>query len=89
VLECDRPRLLSYTFGVPGSGDSPSSVRFEFEAVDESHASPGPVVQLRLTHDQFDSYDFFTGCRHAWPEVPSGLKTMLETGHSLGFNWKH
>jgi uncharacterized protein YndB with AHSA1/START domain len=89
VLHFEPPRLLSYTFEPIGIGEPPSRIRFDLAPVDAAHASPGQVVHLRLTHDGFAAdNDFVAGTRQAWPKVLSSLKSLLETGHSLGFVWQ-
>ncbi len=48
------------------------------------------TLRLRLTHDRFDSDEaFFRDCRRAWPELLSSLKSLLESGNSLGFVYSH
>ena len=78
VLQCDPPRLLSYTFRVAGGAEHFSRVVFQLE-------QHGPVMKLTLTHDELDEKDdkFFTGISQGWPAVLSNLKSLLEGGHSL------
>lgn len=77
VLQCDPPRLLSYTFRV-GSSDHFSRVLIQLE-------QHGPVVKLTLTHDELDEKDdkFFKGISQGWPAVLSNLKSLLEGGSPL------
>ena len=90
VLEYEPPHLLSYTFGVPSADPPMSRVRFELTEVDSRLVSSAPVVRLRLTHDRFDSDEgFFKECVRAWPELMSSLKSLLESGASLGFVYVH
>ncbi len=78
VLQCDPPRLLSYTFQVSGGTEHFSRVVFQLE-------QHGPVVKLTLTHDELDEKDvkFYTGISGGWPAVLSNLKSLLEGGHPL------
>jgi uncharacterized protein YndB with AHSA1/START domain len=78
VLQCDPPRLLSYTFQVLGRKEHFSRVVFQLE-------QHGPVVKLTLTHDELDEKDdkFYTGISQGWPAVLSNLKSLLEGGHPL------
>jgi uncharacterized protein YndB with AHSA1/START domain len=78
VLQCDPPRLLSYSFRVMGSSEHFSRVLFQLE-------QNGPVVKLTLTHDELDEKDekFIKGISGGWPAVLSNLKSLLEGGHAL------
>ncbi len=78
VLQCDPPRLLSYTFRVSGGAEHFSRVEFQLE-------QKGPVVKLTLTHDELDENDvkFYTGISGGWPAVLSNLKSLLEGGQAL------
>ncbi len=90
LLEHEPPHLLSYTFGAAKADPPTTRIRFELTDVDSSDVSSGPVVRLRLTHDRFDSDEaFFRDCRRAWPELLSSLKSLLESGNSLGFVYSH
>jgi uncharacterized protein YndB with AHSA1/START domain len=78
VLQCDPPRLLSYTFRVLGGSEHLTRVVFQLE-------QQGPVVKLTLTHDELDEKDdrFYTGISQGWPAVLSNLKSLLEGGRPL------
>jgi len=78
VLQCDPPRLLSYTFRVSGGAEHFTRVTFLLE-------QHGPVVKLTLTHDELDEKDvkFFAGISGGWPAVLSNLKSLLEGGQPL------
>lgn len=78
VLQCDPPRLLSYTFRVAGGAERFTRVTYQLEP-------HGPVVKLTLTHDELDEKDvsFFTGISGGWPAVLSNLKSLLEGGQPL------
>jgi uncharacterized protein YndB with AHSA1/START domain len=78
-LEVDPPRRLVQSFRALWSEDAKregmSRVTWEIEAVGDS-------CRLTVTHDQLreDAKDEIYG---GWPQVLSGLKTLLETGASL------
>ncbi len=78
VLQCDPPRLLSYTFRVQGGSEHLTRVVFGLEP-------QGPVVKLTLTHDELDEKDekFISGISQGWPAVLSNLKSLLEGGRPL------
>jgi uncharacterized protein YndB with AHSA1/START domain len=79
VLQCDPPRLLSYTFVWPGGPKT--RVTFEIQ--------PTPtVVRLVVTHEGFEGYrKGLEGISFGWPAILSSLKSLLETGKPLDLNW--
>ena len=78
-LEVDPPRRLVQTFNALWSDDAKnegtSRVTWEIEPVGDS-------CRLTVTHDQLrdDAHPEIYG---GWPQILSGLKTLLETGESL------
>jgi uncharacterized protein YndB with AHSA1/START domain len=78
-LEVDRPRRLVQSFSALWSEDvrdeGSSRVTWEIEPVGDS-------CRLTVTHDQLreEAYGEIYG---GWPQILSGLKTLLETGESL------
>src|SRR5918996_1674788 len=78
-LEVDPPRRLVQSFNALWSDDvkaeGTSRVTWEIEPVGDS-------CRLTVTHDQLreDANDELYG---GWPQILSGLKTLLETGESL------
>src|SRR5918997_99927 len=78
-LEVDPPRRLVQSFTALWSDDvkseGTSRVTWEIEQVGDS-------CRLTVTHDQLreDANDELYG---GWPQILSGLKTLLETGESL------
>jgi uncharacterized protein YndB with AHSA1/START domain len=78
-LEIDRPRRLVQSFRALWSEDvkneGTSRVTWEIEPVGDS-------CRLTVTHDELreDANDEIYG---GWPQILSGLKTLLETGESL------
>src|SRR5262245_45427817 len=90
VLRSERPRLLSYTFDVTGSGEAPTEVTFELGPPVSPIAPGAEVVQLRITQAGFlENSKLAAGCARAWPEILSSIKTHVETGLPLGFAWRH
>ena len=88
VLECDPPRLLSFTLHVEWHE--------EYRRLPETHVTfrldpLGGVVRLTLTEGFYlEPIDdkFFEGGRRGWPVILSGLKSLLETGRALPkFDW--
>jgi uncharacterized protein YndB with AHSA1/START domain len=78
-LEVDPPRRLVQTFTALWSDEAEaeeaSRVTWEIEPVGDS-------CRLTVTHDQLRegvSPEIYGG----WPQILSGLKTLLETGESL------
>ncbi len=78
-LEVDPPRLLVQSFAALWSDDvkaaGTSRVTWEIEPVGDS-------CQLIVTHDQLPE-DANPELYGGWPQILSGLKTLLETGESL------
>ncbi|TDD20086.1 metalloregulator ArsR/SmtB family transcription factor [Actinomadura sp. KC06] len=91
VLEADPPRRLAYTWhtftpewakavGVDEDtrakllAEPRSKVTFDIEP-------SGETVKLTVVHEAGDA--LLDMCRHGWPHVLSGLKTLLETGEPL------
>jgi uncharacterized protein YndB with AHSA1/START domain len=78
-LEVDAPRRLVQSFNALWSDDvkneGTSRVTWEIEQVEDS-------CRLTVTHDQLreGAHDEVYG---GWPQILSGLKTLLETGENL------
>jgi uncharacterized protein YndB with AHSA1/START domain len=78
-LEVDPPRRLVQSFNALWSDDvkaeGTSRVTWEIEPIGDS-------CRLTVTHDQLreDANDELYG---GWPQILSGLKTLLETGETL------
>jgi uncharacterized protein YndB with AHSA1/START domain len=78
-LEVEAPRRLVQSFNALWSDEvkreGTSRVTWEIEPVGDS-------CRLTVTHDQLreDAHDELYG---GWPQILSGLKTLLETGESL------
>jgi uncharacterized protein YndB with AHSA1/START domain len=82
VLECDRPKRLTFTFNVnwPALVEKlgPTLVTYELEQA-------GDAVRLTLiqSHDREIDDDILSGGRQGWPAILSSLKSLLETGEAL------
>jgi uncharacterized protein YndB with AHSA1/START domain len=86
VLEYESPHLLSYTLALPEGEPWETRVRFDIEQM-AALADGAPVTRLTMTQDRFHGEDsFYSACREAWPKVLSSMKSMLESGRTLGLN---
>jgi uncharacterized protein YndB with AHSA1/START domain len=78
-LEVEPPRRLVQSFNALWSDDvkseGTSRVTWEIEPVDDS-------CRLTVTHDQLRE-DANAELYGGWPQILSGLKTLLETGETL------
>ena len=78
-FEVDPPRLLVQSFNALWSDEAKaegtSRVRWEIEPVGDS-------CKLTVIHDQLGA-DALEEIYGGWPQILSGLKTLLETGDSL------
>ncbi|MFB4319738.1 ArsR/SmtB family transcription factor [Actinomadura sp. 21ATH] len=94
VLESDPPRRLSYTWHTPtaewaeaaGVGaDVLARLRDEKRTRVTFDIEPrGDMVKLTVVHDGFQPGSVMRGMvGEGWPELLSGLKTLLETGDTL------
>jgi len=91
IVKCEPPRLLSYSFhplhDEEMRADRPSRVTFEIEEY-EVKSGQGPVVKLTVTHDDFPEKSIvFPKISNGWPDILSSLKTLLETGRAIEFEW--
>lgn len=80
VLESDRPRRLVYSWASPrfyGDPDQTSRVTFDI-------AEDNGLVRLTVTHDELVAGSSMAkSISGGWPQVLSGLKSLLETGEPL------
>lgn len=81
VLESDPPRLLRFTFQLPGPGpmhdEGPSVVEYRIEPSRD-------LTRLTVTHSGFPSGSKVReAVRGGWPRILSGLKSWLETGQGI------
>ena len=79
ILEIDPPRRLVQSFKAHWDAEmdqqAPSRVTWEVEEA-------GPSTRLRVTHDEL-SEAAAAQVTMGWPQILSGLKTLLETGEPL------
>lgn len=92
VLAWDPPRKLAYTFvtkdrpEVAAKRESPSFVTYEITPM-------GSQVKLRLIHENLLPEDLekdpnrFQGINNGWPAVLSSLKSLLETGQEIVYQY--
>ncbi|MFB5650022.1 SRPBCC family protein [Leptospira wolffii] len=99
ILKCEKPRLLSYTWAVPA--DHPMMEAFK-ERMEKSSAPTKvtfllkkmkDLTKLTLIHedllpeDIIDNPDTFMGLNNGWPAILSSLKSLLETGKALVYEF--
>ena len=90
VRQCDVPRHLSFTFEVAGSGEKPTDVRFEITPPVSKVRSNNSVARLIVTQSGFpENSKLAADCARAWTEILSSMKSYVETGKALPFEWKH
>jgi uncharacterized protein YndB with AHSA1/START domain len=92
ILRSEPPRLLSYTFKPLHMeellAEPASRVTFEIEEFTGKSKRQGPVVRLTVTHDDFPADSkIFPMISQGWPDILSSLKTLLETGQAIEFEW--
>lgn len=86
ILEVDPPRRLVFQFHVQDGGryqaEGPSRVTYEI-------AQKGATTSLTVTHDDFpEGSAVYDGISNGWPAILSGLKTLLETGRPMAYEWR-
>jgi uncharacterized protein YndB with AHSA1/START domain len=85
IVEIKKPRRLVYTFQPVDAGEPPSRVTFEIKTPGRGTDPRGETLQLTVTHEEFPAGSIvFPGISQGWPAILSSLKTLLETGRSLG-----
>lgn len=82
ILQCEKPKLLSYTWKTATTGNEPPSrVTFELQGM-------GWATRLTLTHDQFpEGSKSLEAISSGWPGILANMKTLLETGKPLISSW--
>jgi uncharacterized protein YndB with AHSA1/START domain len=85
VLRSEPPRLLSFSFDVTGSGETPTRVTFELDRPVSKIAPYLTVTQAGFEENSKMRAD----CARAWTEILSSIKSYVETGKPLPFAWKH
>ena len=90
VLASDTPRSLSFTFGVAGSEEKPTKVSFEIAAPVSKVKPSASMVRLGVTQAGFaEGSKLRSDCERAWTEILSSIKSYIETGTALPFDWTH
>jgi uncharacterized protein YndB with AHSA1/START domain len=79
VLESTPPKRLVLSWTEADKPSDTSQVAFDIEM-------SGEMVRLSVTHSELSDY-MAVRISYGWPIVISGLKTLLETGHSLSEEW--
>jgi uncharacterized protein YndB with AHSA1/START domain len=92
ILKSKPPRLLSYSFRPLQSeeflSEPPSRVTFEIEEFTGTSKRQGAVVKLTVTHEDFPvNSKVYPKICTGWPDILSSLKTLLETGKAIEFEW--
>lgn len=86
ILESEAPRRLVYSFQGEESKEPYTTVTFEIEKVNDAGPFRGRGVKLTVTHTDFEAGSkMLQGISTGWPAILSSLKSLLETGKSLGF----
>jgi hypothetical protein len=76
---------LAFTFEVEGLDES-SEVRFDIASPVSKVVEGARVARLTITQAGFQKDSkMYAGCKRAWPEILSSVKTYVETGRPLGF----
>jgi uncharacterized protein YndB with AHSA1/START domain len=90
VRRCEPPRLLSFTFDVAGIDEKPTEVSFEASPPVSPIKTGVFVTRLTVVQSGFakDS-KLRADCARAWTEILSSIKSYVETGRALPFDWKH
>lgn len=90
VLRSEPLHLLSYTFEVSEISEPPTRVTFQLDPP-VSQVAPGTsVVRLTVTQEGFaENSKLAPDCARAWTEILSSIKSYLETGAPIPFQWGH
>ncbi len=76
VLEYEKNKRLSYTWGTTNADSDGTSVVFEIIEM-------GPLVKLLVTHDIDLAGPSASSTMSGWTFILNGLKTLLETGKPM------
>lgn len=87
ILESEPPHRLVYSFQGEESKEAYTRVTFLIESVNAASPFRGKGVKLTVTHTEFEQGSkLLQGISTGWPAILSSLKSLLETGESLGFS---
>ena len=87
VLRVEPPKILVYTwdgdsYAAAGPGEGVTRVTFEITVAFN-------ITRLTVTHEDFrPGSELFPKISQGWPAVLCSLKSLLETGKPLAFDWK-
>jgi uncharacterized protein YndB with AHSA1/START domain len=82
VLEVDRPNRLVFSWGELPAPDDPANIgKVTFEL-----ARQGGATRLTVIHEVVSQQEY-EDVSGGWSSVLSSLKSLLETGRSLGDLW--
>lgn len=90
IIDSQPPRRLVYTFQMASPNQPVTRVTYLVEKLGKGSAQLGKGVRLTVTHEGYaPGSPQLKGISSGWPSILSGLKTLLETGKSLGITWHH
>jgi uncharacterized protein YndB with AHSA1/START domain len=88
VRRNEPPHHLSFTFAVAGIDEDPTDVSFEIEAPVSKVAPGGTIARLKVVQSGFaEDSKLRNDCARAWTEILSSIKSYVETGRALPFDW--
>jgi uncharacterized protein YndB with AHSA1/START domain len=89
VVQSHAPQRLSFTFDVVGSNE-PTNVTFEIAPPISKVKPNASVVRFAVSQSGFaEDSKLLPECARAWTEILSSIKSYVETGKALPFDWKH
>lgn len=90
VRRSEPPHHLSFTFEVAGMDEDPADVSFDIEAPVSKVAPGSSIVRLKVVQSGFaENSKLLNDCARAWTEILSSIKSYVETGGALPFDWHH
>lgn len=91
VLVSEPPHKLVYTFRVESRDEPASQVTYLIEPAQPAEIGPiGEAVKFTVLHEKFPTdSEIINGISLGWPGILSNLKTLLESGESLGLTWRY
>jgi uncharacterized protein YndB with AHSA1/START domain len=85
IIESQPPRRLVYSFRIEGADQPESRVTMEIASLKNDPEHRGRGVRLTVTHAGYaPGSRQLKGISRGWPAILSSLKSLLETGASLG-----
>jgi uncharacterized protein YndB with AHSA1/START domain len=90
VRRSEPPHHLSFTFDVAGIDENPTDVSFEIGAPVSKVAPSASIARLKVVQSGFaENSKLRDDCARAWTEIMSSMKSYVETGGALPFDWQH